>query len=133
MNMHLMSRTAPDKDFPMIRADEQYAESEFSESNNCKAPIIYSFDMKSKNETQINITRKTKTGNCKDGIKGCMGRCVNFWRRQTPASLLLKTPAFSNTLMLQTSLYVLKAIISGKAVKSFSDMYYCLCNPGERI
>ena len=104
-------------------------------------PIIYPFDMGwgaaviiSDNNSQIVIHKKTKTGNYNDDIRAYIGRYVSFWSHQTPASLLLNNnPVFSNTLMLQTSLSVLAAIASGKAVRRFPDMYYQLCSPGERI
>lgn len=104
-------------------------------------PILYPFDMEwgaaiiiSNNSTPLNVAKKTKTGNYKDDIMAYVGRYVSFWSHQTPASLLLNNnPVFSNTLMLQASLHVLAAIASGKRIKLFPDMYYCLCNPGKRI
>lgn len=104
-------------------------------------PVLYPANMKwgaavivSDNHSPINIAKKTKTGNYNDDIRAYIGRYVSFWSRQTPASLLLNNdPVLSNTLMLQTSLYVLATIASRKAIKLFPDMYYCFCNPGERI
>lgn len=104
-------------------------------------PIIYPINMEwgaaiivSDNNSPINIARKTKTGNYNDDIRTYVGRYISFWSHQTPASLLLNNnPVLSNTLMLQISLYVLTAIASGKPVKLFPDMYYCLCDPGKRI
>lgn len=103
--------------------------------------MVYPFDMEwgaaviiSNNNSLINIANKTKTGNYKDDIKAHIGRYVSFWSHQTPASLLLNNnPVFSNTLMLQTCLYTIAAIASGKPVKLFPDIYYCFCNPGKRI
>lgn len=103
--------------------------------------MVYPFDMGwgaaiivSDKKSQINIANKTKTGNYNDDIRAYIGRYVSFWSHQTPASLLLNNnPVFSNTLMLQISLYVLAAIVSGRPVRLFPDMYYQLCNPGKRI
>lgn len=102
---------------------------------------IYPFDMGwgaaviiSDSNTSPSIAKKTKTGNYKDDIKAYIGRYVSFWSHHTPASLLLNNnPVFSNTLMLQISLYVITVIASGRPVRLFPDMYYCLCNPGKRI
>lgn len=81
-----------------------------------------------------NIVKKTKTGNYNDDIRAYIGRYVNFWNHQTPASLLLNNnPVFSNTLTLQIGYMCWAAIVSGKAQKLFSNIHYCLCNPGERI
>lgn len=81
----------------------------------------------------LNIAKKTKIGNYNDDFKAYIGRYVSFWSYQTPASLLLNNnPVFSNTLMLQISLYVIIIIASGKPVRLY-PMYYCLCNPGKRI
>lgn len=104
-------------------------------------PIIYPFNMEwgaaiivSNNHSPINITNKTKTGNYNDDLRAYIGRYVSFWNHQTPASLLLNyNPVFSNTLMLQICLNVITLIASGKSVKLFPDMYYCLCNPGKCI
>ena len=104
-------------------------------------PIIYPFNMEwgaaiivSDNHSPINIAYKTKTGNYNDDIRAYIGRYVSFWDHQTPASLLLNyNPVFSNTLMLQISLNIIALIASGKSVKLFPDIYYCLCNPGKCI
>jgi len=104
-------------------------------------PIVYPINMGwgavvivAKNDAPLEIAKKTKTGNYNDDIRAYIGRYVSFWSHQTPASLLLNNnPVFSNTLMLQISLYVVAVIASGKPVKPFPDMYYCLCNPGKRI
>lgn len=104
-------------------------------------PVLYPVNMEwgaavivSDKHSPINIAKNTKTGNYNDGIRAYIGRYVSFWNHQTPASLLLNNnPVFSNTLMLQISLYVLTAIASEKAVRLFPDMYYCFCDPGKSI
>ena len=69
-------------------------------------PVFYPAIMKwgavvivSDNHRQINIAKKTKTGNCNDDNMAYIGRYMRFWSRQMPTNLLLNNnPVLSNHL-----------------------------------